>query len=169
MYVKLKFFRFKLSYEATFGFVRNVKLKLQNIFLIPTHIKIILLYLFFILYFFYLSSWKKKNQPLRTKSEIVSLGHDAKSAQHGLKVRSLVKLMQGWVAQSCQGSLHPLSFHASYSNQWVLHHRSTHAKPILQKRHVVVASIVVTLDLVEAASKRAWMQRRRTHTRLLQG
>ena len=28
MYVKLKFFSFKLPYKATFGFVRKVKLKL---------------------------------------------------------------------------------------------------------------------------------------------
>ena len=60
---------------------------------------------------------KNKNQPVRTKSEIVGLGHDAESARRGLKVGSPAKLMRGWTDQGRQGSLHPLSFHASDSNQ----------------------------------------------------
>ena len=39
MYVKLKIFSFRLPYEAIFGFVRKVKLKVRNIILIPTSIK----------------------------------------------------------------------------------------------------------------------------------
>nr|POF08226.1 glycosyltransferase family 92 protein [Quercus suber] len=60
---------------------------------------------------------KNENQPVRTKSEIVGLGHDVESAWRGLKVGLLAKLMRGWVDQSCQGSLHPLSFHAYDSNR----------------------------------------------------
>ena len=50
MYVKLKIFSFKLPYEATFGFIRKVKLKVRNIILIPTSIK----FLFYIFFFFLL-------------------------------------------------------------------------------------------------------------------
>ena len=48
MYVKLKNFSFRLLYEATFGFVWKVKLKVRNIILIPTSIN----FFFYILFLF---------------------------------------------------------------------------------------------------------------------
>lgn len=103
------------------------------------------------------------SSPIVTQS-LVGGGHGREPARPRLEAGSSPLLVGARADQSGQGSLHPLTFDSTDSNQRVRHSRSAHVQPVRRIRSCVVTSANV---LVKAAAKRPRMRRRRAHTGLL--
>ena len=101
------------------------------------------------------------------KKKIFRLGHHGETTWPRFERRSPPLLMRGRSNQRRKRSFHPFAFYSSDPHQRVLHCRSPHVEPVRRVRISIMASVMIAHALVEAASERTRMRRRRAHTGLL--